>query len=216
MAILSATTAVNGAVAGARSLPGLITNLQSIDPTLATQLTAKPLLASKSPWGTLAAGAVGWLSARYGLGLDDTTTALIAGLCVLAGSYAMRAITKQPTSGLVTVVPPAISADEAPIAKTLGVIVLLAAGLSLSACTTAQQAATSKAVADGQLFCAKATGAGPLVVALANADGAPVTVTGAASADVAAACQVIGAIPVSPPANPAAAPVVAASVKAAP
>ncbi len=95
---------------------------------------------------------------------------------------------------------------------------LLSAGLSLSlgACSVAQlqtaQAVEQRAVADGQLFCGKTTADGPLVVALATAAGAPVVVTGAASSAVAAACAVIGALPVAPPANPAAAPVVAANV----
>ena len=139
MAILSATTAVNDAVAGAKSLPGLISNLQALDPALATQLEAKPLLFSKTPWGTLAAGLIGWASARYGLGLDANTTALIAGLCVLAGSYAMRAVTKQPTSGLVTVTPPVVSATTAQVAPLLALLVV---GLALSACTSVQETRT--------------------------------------------------------------------------
>jgi hypothetical protein len=76
----------------------------------------------------------------------------------------------------------------------------------LTACTPAQQA---RVVADGTLFCAKATVDGPLVVALANAAGAPIVVTGLASDVVAAQCAIVGGIPVVPPANPAAAPVVA-------
>jgi hypothetical protein len=79
----------------------------------------------------------------------------------------------------------------------------------LAGCSSAT---TTTAVADGQLFCAEATATGPLVVALANTSGVPVTVTGKASAEVAAACAVINAIPVMPPANPAAAPMVAAAV----
>lgn len=79
--------------------------------------------------------------------------------------------------------------------------------LALAGCTSAS---VSNAVTEGQLYCATASAAGPLVVALANANGVPVTVTGKASADVAAACAVIGAIPVAPPVFPAAAPVVAA------
>lgn len=91
---------------------------------------------------------------------------------------------------------------------------LICAGLlALGACTAAQQAAVTTAVntavADGQLFCAKATSAGPLVVAATSALGAPVIVTGMASAAVAAVCAGIDAIPVSPPANPGSAPVVA-------
>ena len=78
--------------------------------------------------------------------------------------------------------------------------------LVLAGCSPAQQA---RLVADGQLFCVKATADGPLVVALANAAGAPIIVTGMASSTVAADCALIAAIPVTPPVNQAAAPVVA-------
>ena len=86
--------------------------------------------------------------------------------------------------------------------------------LALAGCSTTTTP-VSNAVVDGQLFCAEATATGPLVVALADASGVPVTVTGKASTVVSDACAVIGAIPVAPPANPAAAPVVAAPVAAA-
>jgi hypothetical protein len=81
--------------------------------------------------------------------------------------------------------------------------------LVVAGCTAAQE---NKAIVAGQTFCAKATATGPLVVALANAAGAPVLVTGLSSAVVAANCAVIGAIPVATPANPAAVPVVAAPI----
>jgi hypothetical protein len=80
--------------------------------------------------------------------------------------------------------------------------------LALAACSPSQQ----KTVAAGQLFCAQATATGPLVVALADAAGAPITVTNKASDVVAKACAVIGAIPVTPPPNPVQAPVVAAPI----
>jgi hypothetical protein len=81
--------------------------------------------------------------------------------------------------------------------------------LVLCACTSTDP----KAVVAGQLFCAQATALGPIVVALANAEGAPVVVTGASSTLVAAECAAINAIPVSPPINPASAPIVAAPTK---
>ena len=80
----------------ARRLPVILAELEQVSPDLARQLTAKPLLASKTPWGTLLAGVVAWASAKYGLGLDADATNLVAGLGVLAGSYAMRSITKRP------------------------------------------------------------------------------------------------------------------------
>jgi hypothetical protein len=79
----------------------------------------------------------------------------------------------------------------------------------LVACSPAQQAQAERVVVAGQLFCAKATQTGPLVVALADALGAPVVVTGRTAAAVSDACAIIGAIPVTPPAKPADAPVVA-------
>jgi hypothetical protein len=84
--------------------------------------------------------------------------------------------------------------------------------LALAGCSTAQQ---QSAVAAGQLYCAKASVDGPLIVALADALGAPVIVTGLAANIVAADCAAIGGIPVTPPANPAAAPVVAVALPAA-
>ena len=79
----------------------------------------------------------------------------------------------------------------------------------LIGCSPAQQAQVDRAVVAGQLFCAKATQSGPLVVALADALGAPIVVTGRTASAVAAACALIGAIPVTPPIKPADAPVVA-------
>jgi len=84
--------------------------------------------------------------------------------------------------------------------------------VALAACTAQQASTVNRIVAEGQLYCAIATANGPLVIALANAAGVPVTVTGKAAGAVAAACAVIGGIPVVPPPSPAAAPVVAAVV----
>jgi len=114
-------------------------------------------------------------------------------------------------------VAPAVSVEAPPKTGAASAMLILAvAGLSLAACaaptSAGVQTTEQKAVVAGQLFCAQATATGPLVVALADAAGAPVVVTGAASATVAAACAAIGAIPVMPPANAPAAPVVAAPV----
>lgn len=101
----------------------------------------------------------------------------------------------------------------ASIAATFAMFAVWGAGLAaaLSACTPAQR---TRAVVDGQLFCGVATNAGPLVVALIDAalGGAPVIVTGMTARAVAAACAVVNGIPVIPPPDPAAAPVVAALV----
>ena len=96
---LTATPAVNQAIAAAHDLPSLISELNAVDPALATQIEGKALIASKTPWGTLAAAVVAWAAARYGLGWDADTDALVAGLGLVAGSFAMRAITTSPIAG---------------------------------------------------------------------------------------------------------------------
>jgi hypothetical protein len=85
--------------------------------------------------------------------------------------------------------------------------------------TPAATTVLNTAVADGQEFCAAAQGpAGSVVVALIDAaSGKAATVTGKASAVVAALCPLINGVqsfPVSPPANPAAVPMVAVKVPA--
>jgi hypothetical protein len=66
---------------------------------------------------------------------------------------------------------------------------------------TAAKLVSASTATKGQEFCSKATADGPLVVALANSQGAPVAVTGLASSVVAAACAAwdAAAVPVSPP-----------------
>ncbi len=70
----------------------------------------------------------------------------------------------------------------------------------------------SACLADGQLFCATVTPAGPIIVAVADAAGVPIIATGLASATVTAICAQIAAIPVSPPANAAIVPMVAVAL----
>jgi hypothetical protein len=72
----------------------------------------------------------------------------------------------------------------------------IALALAVASCQSPQVETTVK---QGQLFCAEETATGPLTVALANALGAPVSVTNQTSTDVAAACALINAIPVVPP-----------------
>lgn len=88
------------------------------------------------------------------------------------------------------------------------VVVPIAAGIA--GCSQTQ---LTRAVAAGQLFCGVATGTGgTLTVALADAAGVPIIVTGLASTVVKAACAAIGGIPVTPPPAPASAPLVAAPI----
>lgn len=90
------------AIAAAQNLPTLVAGLKAADPALAQSLEGKALLASKSPWGTLAGGIVAWLAAHYGLGWDQATCDLVAGAGVLVAAYLMRKITAAPISGIVT------------------------------------------------------------------------------------------------------------------
>lgn len=116
MPVLSNIPVVNAAIAAARDLPTLIVNLRRINPALADQLESKPLCFSRSPWGVLAAGLVGWISTRYGLGLDADTDALIAGAAVLAAGFLMRRFTNRPVAGLIATpagTPPAVDVPPA-------------------------------------------------------------------------------------------------------
>jgi len=83
-------------------------------------------------------------------------------------------------------------------------------GLWVSGCTPATQA---RVVVAGQTFCARATADGPLIVALADASGVGVSVIGRTAQVVAANCALVNGIPVVPPPDPAAAPVVAVVLK---
>lgn len=103
---ITESAAVNTAIADAKDLPALVTKLNEIDPAYGQQLTGKALLASKTPWGTLAVGAAAWLSTHYGLGWDEATASLVGGAAVLVGSYAMRALTHTPITSVVTPTPP--------------------------------------------------------------------------------------------------------------
>lgn len=92
---------MDDAVRAAQSLPDLIARLNRTSPELAAQFTGKPLIASKTPWGTLVTTGVTYLATRYGLGWDETTCDLVAGGALLLGAYVMRAISNIPISGLV-------------------------------------------------------------------------------------------------------------------
>jgi len=96
---MTPTQAANDAVAAAKDVPDLVTKLRVADPALAAQIEGKALVASKTPWGTLAVSAAAYLSTRYGLGWDSATDALVAGGALVLSSYAMRYITSVPISG---------------------------------------------------------------------------------------------------------------------
>ena len=99
------------------------------------------------------------------------------------------------------------------------VAIAAAGAFALFGCTAVQTAAVKTAYAKdlpaGQLFCQQFRAFGPVIVAVADAAGAPIIATGAAEAVVNDACAAVGALPVAPPANLAqAVPVVLAVVTA--
>jgi hypothetical protein len=83
--------------------------------------------------------------------------------------------------------------------------------LALSSCTPGQ---VQSIVATSQLYCGVATSTGPLVVAIVDTSGRPVSVLGKTAQAVAAICAAVDAIPISPPASAASAPVVAVDTAA--
>lgn len=96
----AAPTAIDNAVAAAKDLPDLVSKAQAIDPSLAAALEGKALIASKTPWGTLLAGAIAYFAAKQGFGWDETLCDLLAGAGVLLGSYLMRFISPARITGL--------------------------------------------------------------------------------------------------------------------
>ena len=97
---LTVTTVEDLAVRDARTLPELVDKLQVVNPTLAAALVGKSLAASRTPWGTLLLPVVAYVAARFGLGWTPDVDALVAGVAVLIGSYAMRVVTSAPITGL--------------------------------------------------------------------------------------------------------------------
>ena len=93
---------IDDAIADARSLPALLAKLKTASPDAYGQLVGKPLIASRSPWGTITVAIVAWLASRYGLGWDEGTCTIVGGLGVIAGSYAMRWLTTSPIRSVFT------------------------------------------------------------------------------------------------------------------
>lgn len=93
------TTSTDQITAMARDVPDLIAKAATVDPDLASKWTGKALVASKTPWGTLAGGIVAWLASKYGFGWDQATTDLVAGAGVLVMSFVMRSISELPITG---------------------------------------------------------------------------------------------------------------------
>lgn len=83
---------------GAQDVPDAVKAISVLAPDLAP----KALIASKSPWGTLAVSVVVWASAHWGFGWSEDTCVTVAGVAVLAGSYLMRYITTARIGGVLT------------------------------------------------------------------------------------------------------------------
>jgi hypothetical protein len=166
------------------------------------------------------------------VGAVIATTLLNATLAPAAVAAPPAAAAPAPTPAPLAIVQPTpVLPVAAPVPlPVVGLALLLVAGLGLSACATPPTATQTAAltagattlldvaaagnstvaslVTKGTLFCRETTPLVPLVVAIANGSGAPVSVTGATSAVVADTCAAIGGVPVPPPASPSTAPVV--------
>lgn len=86
---------------------------------------------------------------------------------------------------------------------------LVSGAITLAQVAAANNTTAASLVAGGTLFCAKTSAGLPLIVALANAEGAPVAAVNQTAAQVAGACAAIAAIPTPPPIDAATALVVA-------
>jgi hypothetical protein len=112
MAQITQTGLVNSAVAGAKDLPGLVTNLQAIDPALAQQITGKALIASKSVYGVVISTGLTWAVTKYGLGWDANTVDAVSGVVVLVATAAFRALSTTPITSWF------VSKKTAPVSTT--------------------------------------------------------------------------------------------------
>jgi hypothetical protein len=78
----------NQIVADAQSLPDLIKRAEVLDPQLADTLKGQASTASATPLGAFVAAGIAWLVTHYGLGWDQSSVDLVAGLAIVAGGYA--------------------------------------------------------------------------------------------------------------------------------
>lgn len=99
-------------VSVARDIPDLIAKAEAFDPALAAKFTGQALVWSRTPWGTIAGGAVSWFAAHYGLACGTVVTSgcwspetqnllggLAAGFGCWVGAYIMRSISDGPITG---------------------------------------------------------------------------------------------------------------------
>jgi hypothetical protein len=93
-------------ISEARSLPELIEKAKVEDPVLASQLTAKAAVYSKTYYATFLAPLVAWAVVKWGLGWDETTQALVVFLIGTGTAWLMRTISNSPIGGFFKVKPP--------------------------------------------------------------------------------------------------------------
>lgn len=209
------------AVKAAQDLPALVDALKTVNPDLAEQIQGKGLVFSKTVLGHLIIGVVTLFLVKYGVNWDNAFQVQVLGALALSAQFVWgivgRLITKSPITGIFSSSP--VSTSSAPVA-TAGTAVLALIALSATACSTTQVGKVTSilgsAVAEGQLYCQTIGALEPTIVAVADAaDSSAIIATGKTAAFVNAVCGVINAVPVSPPANPATAPVVSVKVPAA-
>lgn len=89
------------AVATAQDLPGLVANLEKLDPngTLLQQIVGNGLATSKTVWGGLAILVLTQVSAKYNLGWGPDFITILIGLGAIAW---LRIKTLGPITGLLT------------------------------------------------------------------------------------------------------------------
>jgi hypothetical protein len=93
----------NAAVAAAGSVNALQANLAAVGSPLAESLTPKPLVQSRTLWATLATLALSYACAKYGLALDADQQAGLITVAVMAETTIMRALTRAPIAGVLSV-----------------------------------------------------------------------------------------------------------------
>lgn len=109
---ITSTNAVNTAVSAAKDLPGLVNNLQAVDPALAQQITGKALIASKSVYGVIISTGLTWAVTKYALGWSPDLVDAISGGVVLVATAVFRALSTTPITSWF------VSKKTAPVAST--------------------------------------------------------------------------------------------------
>jgi hypothetical protein len=98
------TTLTDQAVKAADNVPALISNLSTVNPALAQQITGKAAVASATVWGHIALLLISAAVAKWGLNWDSPTQVEIAGLVAIGAQSAWGVVAtwleKVPITGL--------------------------------------------------------------------------------------------------------------------